>query len=114
MSHKSLFSSHHTGSQQDTSVTVDASKATISSKNPQGQVIKTLSVRPGQQSHVPLGVFTEAQPLKGFLVELDPDPNPDSSVITKVLRVSVAQGYTLTLHIANFGRNTVTAAVRQL
>lgn len=86
----------------------------MSEQGRQKRVIEKLKVRPGQQSHVHLGNFTHTQPPKGFVVELNPDPFPDDSVVTKVLSADAGKKYSLTLHIANYGASTVTAEIQQL
>lgn len=77
--------------------------------------IRRLEVEPSEQERIPLGNFTDNSEPKGFLVEIDPDPSPADSVVTKVTSlVGGADRYSLHLHIANFGLRKITAEVWQL
>jgi hypothetical protein len=78
------------------------------------QPIKKIAVRPTQQTSIPLGKFDETHVPKGFCVEIDPDPDPDYSVVSKILTNGPDHDYSLTLVVANFGNKTVNVRVWSL
>lgn len=80
-----------------------------------GKPIGEIEVRPGEQSHISLGVFQEKERLKGFTTELTPEPQDEDAIVTHVARIEKEnEGYELILHIANYGNKTVSAEIRQL
>lgn len=68
-------------------------------------------VSPRQQVQLSLGVYGEDKPEKGFLVELNPDPEFKDSVEVQTLSVGSPRRYELILHVANYGDQAVTADV---
>jgi len=76
--------------------------------------IEKLEVQPSNQRQVPLGSFTDANSPKGFLVEINPDPVPNDSVVTKVTTLGDHGRYTLYLYVANYGTEPVHAEVWRL
>jgi len=76
--------------------------------------IEKLEVKPSNQRRIPLGSFTEANSPKGFLIELDPDPMPNDSVVTEVTTLGSHGRFTLYLHVANYGTESVHAEVWKL
>ncbi|MGH7158376.1 MAG: hypothetical protein ACREGD_04910 [Candidatus Saccharimonadales bacterium] len=83
-------------------------------KNKQTQLIECLIVKPGEQARTRLGSFTQENPPKGFSVELNPDPDPPNSVVTKITSMGNSRQYALVLHVANYSNKTIKAEVRQL
>jgi len=76
--------------------------------------IERLEIKPSEQRRIPLGNFADEETLRGFLVEVDPDPMPAKSVATKVTRSGNDGRYTLYLHVANHGKRAVRLEVWQL
>lgn len=76
--------------------------------------IQKLMLKPAEQRRIPLGSFTEDLPPKGFLIEIDPDPKPDNSVVTKVASIGSSLKYSLFLDIANYGLKPLAAEIWQL
>jgi hypothetical protein len=76
--------------------------------------IEELNIKPNKRQSVMLGDFTEANPPKGFSVEITPDPSPAGSVVTEVATVETPKGYKLVMLIANQGARAVKLKVRQL
>lgn len=76
--------------------------------------IQKLTLKPAEQRRIPLGSFTEDLPPKGFLIEVNPDPKPANSVVTKVASIGSATEYSLFLDIANFGLKSFAAEIWQL
>lgn len=76
--------------------------------------IGEIEVRPGDQSHISLGTFSNNRPPVGFSTHLTPDPQ-DDAIVTHVARIEVGNNrFELILHIANYGDRTISAEVRQL
>ena len=75
--------------------------------------IAIIEVEPHGSARVSLGTFTQQQPPKGFIVELNPDPEPPDSLVSKV--VSLLKGksnqYELMLFLENFGLKTTTVEI---
>jgi hypothetical protein len=76
--------------------------------------IARLEVKPNEQTVIPLGSFTAKNQPKGFLIEMDPDPNPNDSIVTEVTYHGGKLTNVFDFHIANFGSRTVHAEVWQL
>jgi len=76
--------------------------------------IKKLELMPTQQASIPLGKYDQSHIPKGFCVVIDPDPEPENSVVTRVLPTGDPYKYTLTLIVANFGSRAVTVKVWRL
>lgn len=76
--------------------------------------IKTMKVLPTQQSAVPLGKYTDAQTPKGFCVEVSPNPEPEHSLVTRVLFAGDPMAYSLTMVVANYGLKAVTVKIWRL
>jgi hypothetical protein len=76
--------------------------------------IQSLKIKPGDQNKVPLGSFTDDNPPKGFLVEIDPDPMPANSVVTEVVSLGSHHRYTLYMQIANYSAKALNAEIWRL
>jgi hypothetical protein len=76
--------------------------------------IEKLEVKPSNQRQIPLGSFTDETSPKGFLVEINPDPVPNDSVVTRVTTLGDHGRYTLYLLVANYGTEPVHAEVWRL
>jgi hypothetical protein len=78
--------------------------------------IALVEVKPREDSRVPLGIYSKERPPKGFMVEINPDPDPPESITTKV--VSLLKGkseqYELTMLLDNYGVKTVTVEVWEM
>jgi len=82
--------------------------------NGRDSFVGEVKVEPYEQQHTSLGFFTRRSQLKGFAVELKPDPDPENSVVTQVTPLGSAQRYELVLHVANYGNKTITANIWQV
>lgn len=76
--------------------------------------IQKLLLKPAEQRRIPLGNFTNDIPPKGFLVEVDPDPKPTDSILTKVISLGSSTQYSLFLDIANYGPKPFAAEIWEL
>lgn len=83
----------------------------VNSDHQHDTYIGEVKVEPYGQPHMPLGHFTPASRLKGFTIELTPDPDPEGSIVAHVMALGEANNYELVLHVANYGTKTVTARV---
>jgi len=81
--------------------------------NGSGRLLGELKIKPQGQERLLLGSFT-AGSLKGFSVELTPQPDPEDAVVTHIANAGTAEEYKLLLHVINYGAKTVTAKVWQL
>lgn len=70
-----------------------------------------LEVKPQEQPHLVLGVFSSKQPAKGFSIEYKPQPDSTDSVVSQIYKVGDDKHYKLILQIANYGEDTVHAEV---
>lgn len=75
---------------------------------------KIVVVTPQSQMRTLLGKFDSLDSLKGFSIEVTPDPDPEDSVTTFITLLERDNRSELYLHITNYGTRTVTAAVRAL
>ncbi len=82
--------------------------------NRQGKLICTIDVQPRDQSRVSLGKFTSDDKLKGFSIEITPEPDSPDSIVTHITNLGTSSQSRLVLHIANFGDKAISADVRQL
>ena len=99
----------------DALLAIDSNDLTKGISHPKNAVsIEKLEIKPSNQRRIPLGSFTEENTPKGFLVELDPDPVPTDSVVTEVTKLGAHGRYTLYLHVANFGTESVNAEIWRL
>jgi hypothetical protein len=89
-------------------------KVESAASKPATRPIGKLTIHPTQQSSLALGTYDKQHAPKGFCVEIDPDPNPDHSVVTRILSTGSMREYTLTLVAANFGNTTANVTVRHL
>jgi hypothetical protein len=94
--------------------TVDASHLISNDSTDTAAIVCTVKVKPNDQQRCPLGEYAPDARLRGFSVELTPDPDPENSVVTQITNNETAKKQRLHLHIANYGSKTVTAIVRQL
>ena len=76
--------------------------------------IKKLEIKPSEQRRIPLGSFAEEETLRGFLVEVNPDPMPVKSLATKITRHGDGDRYALYLHVANHGKKSLQLEVWRL
>ncbi|HEY5805810.1 MAG TPA: hypothetical protein VIS56_00305 [Candidatus Saccharimonadales bacterium] len=74
----------------------------------------TLTVGPAQQLRATLGDYPPGHKLRGFSVEINPDPEPEGAIVTQITNLKVKGKYRLVLHVANYGIKTVTATAREL
>ena len=85
-----------------------------------GKLVSTVVVKPRDQLRISLGQFTPGDMLKGFSIEITPEPDPPGAVVTQITNIgtsstsSTSSTSRLTLHIANFGDKAISAEVRQL
>jgi|GEM_PF-3526194 len=79
-----------------------------------GKLLGQFKVKPNEQSRMSLGSFAIYEPLKGFSIEITPNPDPTNSVVTEILNTGTPQLYKLTLFVSNYGTKPVIAKVRQL
>ena len=73
-----------------------------------------LRVKPHDQLRVLLGRFEFGAKLKGFVVELSPDPEPVYAVEANVQRVNFEDNHKYFLNIANKSEKLIIARVRPL
>jgi len=75
-----------------------------------------VTVLPHNGSRQSIGIFSDAQPPRGFVVELTPDPHPTETVSTRVIRTPLGNSRRseFLLCVTNRGQQAVTATVRQL
>lgn len=90
-------------------VTVRHTESTVFTK-----YVGQLRAAPQQQIQMSLGVFGADRPVKGFSIDISPDPDVDESVVAQILSVGSDKRYELILNIANFGDHAVTADVWQM
>ncbi len=76
--------------------------------------IGKLEVKSQEQPHMLLGEFTSSFPAKGFLIQIEPDPDSTDSIVTQIIKLGTENHYNLILHIANYGDKTVYAEVWQM
>lgn len=76
-------------------------------------LIAEIEVRSNEQPHMSLGTYTSVNPPKGFVIQITPDPEPET-IVTHITRLETGSEYELMLHIANYGGQTVSAEVWQL
>ena len=76
--------------------------------------IGEIAAKPYEQPHMSLGYFTPLSRLKGFAIEIIPDPDPENSIVAHVVAVGASKRYELVLHIANYGLKTINARVWQI
>jgi hypothetical protein len=79
-----------------------------------GAFLGQLRVKPQDQERMILGTFTVKDNLKGFCIDVKPNPDPDDSVVTHIINAGTDDEYKLLLHIINYGSKTITASIRQL
>jgi hypothetical protein len=90
-------------------ITVRHTDSTIFTK-----YVGRMHVAPQQQLQMSLGVFGADRPVRGFSIDLSPDPESDESVVAQILSVGSDQRFELILNIANVGERAVTADVWQM
>lgn len=96
-------------SQSDASYLLKVSKE-ANTKKP----IAIIEVKPHGNTRVPLGTFNLQHPPKGFVLEVNPDPDPPDSMVSKIvslLRGNRSKQYELMLFLENFGLRTTTVEV---
>lgn len=76
-----------------------------------GAPLSTLEVKPQEHQQVSLGRFSETDHVKGFSIELSPDPEPTGSIATHIVSLGTPKTYELILHIVNSGDHAVTATI---
>jgi hypothetical protein len=69
-------------------------KVESAASKPATRPIGKLTIHPTQQSSLALGTYDKQHAPKGFCVEIDPDPNPDHSVVTRILSTGSMREYT--------------------
>ena len=79
-------------------------------KNSRTSALYSRSLNPSEQDHVSLGNFTANLPPKGFVIHINPDPEPDA-IVTQMTKIGTEWQYELILHIANYGDQTIDAEV---
>ena len=82
--------------------------------NGSGKLLGEISVRPRDQGRMLLGTYKPQDALKGFAIQLKPEPDPKSAVVTQIANAGTGEHYKLLLNIMNYGTKTVTATVWQL
>lgn len=77
------------------------------------RLVALVQIDPADQEKISLGVYGSSETPKGFFLEYAPDPDPESSVDSKVVSLPAGQSsmYELKLIIANYGQKSVTAKV---
>lgn len=70
-----------------------------------------LEVKPQEQPHLVLGVYSSKRPAKGFSIEYTPEPESTDSLVSQIYQVGDDEHYKLILQIANYGTDTVRAEV---
>ena len=94
---------------------VDANYLLKSAKDSRGSLIGEIEVRSREQTHLKLGVYTEKEHLKGFVIEFTPEPQDEDGIVANISRLDKANGvYELILHIANYDTKTICAEIKQL
>lgn len=74
-----------------------------------------ITVQPKDQNRVQLGEFDKGDKLKGFSVELTPDPDPANSIVTRITSIESAdKRKKLILHVANYGTRAINVSVRRV
>lgn len=76
--------------------------------------ICTIDVKPTEQKSCFLGEYPRDAKLRGFSVEIDPEPDPENSVVTHVINMGDSKKHKLHLEIANFSNKRITATVREI
>jgi hypothetical protein len=73
-----------------------------------------LEVKAHDQPQMSLGHFSAAKRLKGFAIQLLPEPKIKDSIITKIATVGDSDDYELVLHVTNNGNIPLTAQIWEL
>lgn len=81
----------------------------LNNRHPLGEI----EVKSKEQPHMSLGNYSDANPPKGFVIHINPDPEPEA-IVAQVTRLGYGDSYELVLHIANYGNKTVSAEVWQM
>ena len=78
------------------------------------KIVGEVEVRSGEQVRFPLGVYYAADALKGFAIQINPEP-ADGAIVAKIVGIRAKNGgRKYVLHLANYGDRTVCAQVRSL
>jgi hypothetical protein len=83
----------------------------VGSRHKNEKYIGELEAEPHDQPHISLGHFTRTSHLKGFVIEIAPDPEPEESIVTHITALGSEKKYELVLHVANYGIKSVTVRV---
>ena len=78
--------------------------------------VAIIEVKSHEASKIPLGFYSEAEPPKGFAIEIHPDPDPEESLTTTIVSLlkEKSKQYELVLLLDNYGIKTVTVEVFEL
>lgn len=82
--------------------------------NGSGKLLGEITIKPRNQGRMLLGSYAASDALRGFSIQLQPQPDPEDAVVTQISNAGTTQQYKLLLHIMNYGTKTVTATVWQL
>ena len=105
-----------TSEQQQNATTTNAAQfiKTTASNSSTEKFLGKLEVKAHDQPQMSLGHFSAAKRLKGFAIELLPEPKIKDSIITKIATVGDSDDYELVLHVTNNGNMPLTAQVWEL